>query len=170
MASKNRAQLRPLVLDASVAINLLATGEPWAILSALGYRALAPEQVLDEVVRCPITRRRYDEVKHPFKISPNVEVVALAGSEVDDFVAIAQSVGDGEAASIAVALARGLPLALDDRRARAVALARAPTARLLWTMDLLYDRALRAAYSEREIEDFIASAIKHARMHAPKAG
>lgn len=166
MATKNR--LRPLVLDASVAINLLATEQPWTILTALGYRALVAEQVLNEIVRCPVTKRRYDEVKHPFRISPNVEIVALNGAEIEDFVEIAQDVGDGEAASIALALARSLPLALDDRRARKIARARDPNARLLWTTELLRDNALSAAFSAEDIEALFQAALKHARMHVPK--
>jgi predicted nucleic acid-binding protein len=162
--------LRPLVLDASVAINLLATGQPWSILTALGFRAHVPEQVLREVVRCPITQRAYSDEKHPFRISPNVEIVQLASAEVEDFVAIAQHVGDGEAASIAVALARKLPLALDDRRARSTAKARDGTIGLIWTTELLRHPTLKAAFSADDIDAFFADAIRHARMYVPKDG
>lgn len=168
MAIDKSAQLRPLVLDASVAINLLATEQPWKILAALQFCAHVPEQVLDEVGRCPVTRRHYDEAKHPFRISPNVKVVTLSPAEIDHFVDVAQYVGDGEAASIALALNRGLPLALDDRRARTIALQRDASARLIWTTELLRDRALAAAFSKDDIEGFFSAAIKHARMYVPK--
>lgn len=168
MSTKRGAPLRPLVLDASVAINLLATEQPWAILQALGYCAHVTEHVLGEVVRCPVTKRRYDEAKHPFRISPNVEIATLSGAEVADFVDIAQQVGDGEAASIALALGRGLPLALDDRRARAIALQRDAKAGLIWTTDLLRDPALAATFSNNDIESFFDAALRHARMHVPK--
>ncbi|MBC7767385.1 MAG: hypothetical protein H7124_01220 [Phycisphaerales bacterium] len=161
--------LRPLVLDASVAINLLATGQPWSILAALDFRAHVPEQVLREVVRCPITKRGYEnDEKHPFRISPNVEIVQLSNAEVEDFVAIAQHVGDGEAASIAVALARRLPLALDDRRARSIAKARGGTISLVWTTELLRNPALKHAFSADQADAFFADAIRHARMYVPK--
>jgi len=163
-------RFRPLVLDASVAINLLATGQPWSILTTLGFRAYVPEQVLSEVVRCPITRRAYSDDKHPFRISPNVEIVQLSSAEVEDFVAIAQHVGDGEAASIAVALARRLPLALDDRRARTIAKARDGAICLIWTTELLRHPRLKAAFSADEADAFFADAIRHARMHVPKDG
>lgn len=165
-----REGIRPLVLDASVAINLLATGQPWTILTALGFRAHVPEQVLREVARCPITKRAYSEDKHPFRISPNVEIVQLASTEVENFVAIAQHVGDGEAASIAVALARRLPLALDDRRARNIAKARDGAIDLVWTTELLRHPRLRAAFSADEANAFFADAIRHARMYVPKDG
>lgn len=166
--AKSYDGLRPLVLDASVAINLLATGQPWSILTALGFRAQIPEQVLGEVVRCPITKRAYSDEKHPFRISPNVEIVQLVSVEVDDFVNIAQHVGDGEAASIAVALARRLPLALDDRRARTIAKARDGSVDLVWTTELLRHPKLRTTFSAHEADAFFADAIRHARMYVPK--
>jgi predicted nucleic acid-binding protein len=47
--------------------------------------------------------------------------------------------GDGECASIAAALNRGLPLAIDDIRARKKAVARDPSLRLLDTIGLMIE-------------------------------
>jgi predicted nucleic acid-binding protein len=168
MAIERSARLRPLVLDASAAINLVATQQPWAILTALGFRALVAWQVLGEVVRCPVTRKRYDAAKHPFRISPNVEIVTLSAVETEHFIDIAQSVGDGEAASIALALSRGMPLVLDDRRARAVALERDQSVRLIWTTELLRHEALAGVFSRDDIDAFFATALRFARMYVPK--
>lgn len=167
MANEPRLRLRPLVLDSSVAINLLATERPWEILAALGYQACVAEQVLGEVARCPITKHKYEHARHPFRLSPNVDIVRLNDVELEDFVEIAQSVGDGEAASIALAIARHWPLALDDRRARVIARRREPGLSLKWTTELLRAEAVVATFSSDEVGAFYAAALKHARMYVP---
>lgn len=157
-----------LVLDASVVINLLATGRPWEILSRQGASAVVPEQVVAEVRRCPVTKKAFDDKRHPLRISPNVSVEALSIAELDLFVDLAAFMGDGEAASIALAVSRNLSIAIDDRRARKIAGARFPALRLWWSTQLLRADGVKAVFSKEEAEGFIEAAIQLANMYLPE--
>lgn len=156
-----------LVLDASVVINLLATERPWEILSCQGASAVVPEQVVAEVRRCPVTRKAFDDKRHPLRISPNVSVEALSLAELDLFVDLAASMGDGEAASITLAVSRGFSLAIDDRRARKIAGTRFPALRLWWSTQLLRAREVKSAFSKEEADGFVEAAIQLANMYPP---
>ena len=64
-------------------------------------------------------------MRTPIDFTPHVRagtlrVVALAAAELPRYVECARLVGDGEAATIAAAACRGVPLATDDRKARRV--------------------------------------------------
>ena len=168
MASEKHRTLSPLVLDASVAINLLATERPWEILSCQGFRAFVPEKVVGEVSRCPVTKRVFDQSRHPIRISPNVDVVELTHAETAVFVTLAQSLGDGEAASIALAMSRRLPLALDDRRARAIAREHDGEIVLRWTTELLRAAAVIDTFAVGEPEAMFQAALTRARMYVPR--
>ena len=63
--------------------------------------------------------------------------VALDEAELETFLAFASQVDNGEAATCALAIHRGLPLATDDRKARRLLLQQAPPLQLYSTLDLL---------------------------------
>src|SRR5579862_276045 len=115
-----------LVLDTSVWIKLLATDALEPILRALAVPCHAPEQVVAEVRRHPVTGVTFLADNHPLRqMSPTVTIVSLDSAELDVFLEIVgapagEALGDGEAAAIAVALSRGLDLAIDDRKARRI--------------------------------------------------
>jgi predicted nucleic acid-binding protein len=114
----------PVLLDACVAINLLASGVPlvefaeafatrWATTRTAGGELLylpasAAEDPLDEVDGVSLEMIA-DEVA--------LDVVEMTPEEVDLFVAFAAEVDDGEASILAVAQQRGLRVATDDRKA-----------------------------------------------------
>src|SRR5207245_9136609 len=103
-----------LVLDTSVWINLLATDAMEAILRALAVPCHAPEQVIAEIRRHPVTGMVFSSDKHPLRQpSVGVQILSLQGAELDLFLEIvgapaADALGDGEAAAIAMAVSRGL--------------------------------------------------------------
>ena len=120
------AECGGLVLDTSVLINLLATEAMNAILEALAVPCHAPQQVLAEVCRDPVTGVIFPAERHPLREkSSAVSILALEGTELDLFLRIVgapagDALGDGEAAAIAVAISRGLDLVIDDRKARRI--------------------------------------------------
>lgn len=165
MSLKPRNRL--LMLDASVVINLLATERAWEIVTCQGMRPAVTPQVIAETRRCPVTKRPFDQVQHPLRTSPNVEVLSLSERELELFVELAAELGDGEAASIAVAKERALPLALDDRRARKLASSRYPDLELIWTTQLLNDPAVIATFP-LDAAVFQKLARDRARMYVPE--
>jgi predicted nucleic acid-binding protein len=113
---------RNLLLDACVAINLAATDHLHHIAHTLAVTFLLTGQaarevghlrdILDgELVSTPI-----DLGQH--RSSGNLEIIELASAEYPLYLELASIVDDGEAATIAVAVERGIQLATDDRKAR----------------------------------------------------
>ncbi|MFD7655999.1 hypothetical protein ACFV4N_18660 [Actinosynnema sp. NPDC059797] len=114
---------RPLLLDACIAINLVATNHAEDIAESLGIRFLMVRQAVNEcgeldVVQDHVVVRRRSA---PADVPPLAKVLTLVESELDVYVELARDIDDGEAATIAVARSRSLAIATDDRKARRVA-------------------------------------------------
>lgn len=162
-----------LVLDTSVWINLLATEAIDAILGALAVPCHAPEQVLAEVRRHPVTGAALTTDNHPLCAVNAVSIVSLEGSELDLFLDIVAApagdgLGDGESAAIAVAVSRNLDLVIDDRKARRILRERFGQVRTYWTIDLLRARAVVDAVGSGEADTYFARAKRFGRMHVPR--
>jgi predicted nucleic acid-binding protein len=111
----------PLLLDACVAINLAATDRLQHIAEATSTTFTLVRQAAAEVghlrdiaegnvILTPIDLSQYNRQA--------LEIISLTPPEYPIYVNLAQSVDDGEAATIAVAVQRNLQLATDDRKAR----------------------------------------------------
>jgi predicted nucleic acid-binding protein len=163
-----------LVLDASVWINLLATDAIDAILAALAVPCHAPQQVLMEVNRHPVTGAAFTTDRHPLASLNGVSIVALAGAELDLFVDIVgapmgEGLGDGEAAAIAVAVSRNLDLVIDDRKARRIVRERFGQVQTHWTIDILRAQSVVSAVGASLAEEYFARAKRFGRMHVPRS-
>jgi hypothetical protein len=163
-----------LVLDTSVWINLLATDAMEAILVALGVPCHAPEQVIAEIKRHPVTGAIFAGDRHPLRQATSpVSIVSLEGEELDLFIEIVgrptvDALGDGEAAAIAIAVTRGLDLVIDDRKARRILRQHFGQVRAYWTVDLLQAQQVFAALGRRRVEDCFDKAKRFGRMHVPR--
>lgn len=113
---------RELLLDACVAINLMATSRLDAVAAAIGITFLLVRQAAEEagalrdVVDGESVRRPIDFAPHVS--TGSVRIIALEAGELARYVECARHVDDGEAATIAAAVCRKIPLATDDRKAR----------------------------------------------------
>ena len=162
-----------LVLDTSVWINLLATEQPWKILTALGAHCIVPEAVLREIKRSPVTQQTYSVEKHPLRGKQGVQVVELSNEELNIFLELVSkdsvdALGDGEAAAIAIAKVRQCELALDDRKARRIVGKCHPEIRVHMTVDLLLHSNVRTRLGEEASETAFNLASQFGRMHVPK--
>lgn len=110
---------REVATDACVLINLLATGLAVEIARANDIRLVVPEEVSAEAfkVRDPDgTLREVDLAE--LRDAGTLTVVTLSAEEQVTFVdLVAEGLGDGEAATIAIGLGHGLEVATDDKRA-----------------------------------------------------
>lgn len=113
-----------VLLDACVAINLVATDDLTAIGRVLETTFLMADQAADEmgylrdevggdIVLTPIDFHKYSS-------TGTMQRVSLNEGELFQYVELAATVDDGEAATIAIARSRGLKMATDDRKARRV--------------------------------------------------
>ncbi|NBB53388.1 hypothetical protein GVN24_34480 [Rhizobium sp. CRIBSB] len=160
----------PLVLDTSVWINLLATGRTDEILAALKVPVLVPMQVFGEVRRDPVSGRLYTPDSHPLTSLPMVELIAMTPAEIETFLDLvaagsADRLGDGEAASIALAAHRRSCLGIDERKARRILRERFGHISLCRSTDLLTDKLVIAALGVAVAEQCYELALSVGRMH-----
>jgi predicted nucleic acid-binding protein len=127
-----------VITDTSTLVNFLRIGRVDLLAGLTSYRFVVTDHVRYEVASF-----------YPAQLS-NFEFAHLAGHVVEitldtpaDRTVFAElkalRLGDGECASIAAALNRGFPLAIDDIRARKKAVARDPSLRLLDTIGLMVE-------------------------------
>ena len=79
------------------------------------------------------------------------------------------TLGDGEAATVAYAAAYGKAAMMDDRKARRICKERFPAVPVVATVDLLLHSAVRNALGEDGQADAIVAALQGARMSVPMA-
>jgi len=112
--------VRRMVVDACVLINLLATNRIAEIAASNDAAIVIVREVADETFF--LRPDNPADERSPVDLGSlcstgTIEVLDLDEDELALFVAYAAAVDDGEAASIAVSVRRGLPLATDDRGA-----------------------------------------------------
>src|ERR1022692_2852810 len=95
-----------LVIDASVAINLLGTGRPADLLRVLKRKVLVDEMALEEVTSDPFRKLPGREAMGALVGSGLISIVRLSDSAFDVFLELTgapppDDLGDGEAATLA---------------------------------------------------------------------
>ncbi len=127
-----------VITDTSTLVNFRRIGRADLLAGLTSYRFVVTDHVRYEVTSY-----------YPTQLS-SFEFALLAGHVIEltldtpaDLTVFADlktlRLGDGECASIAAALNRGVPLAIDDIRARKEAVARNPSLRLLDTVGLMVE-------------------------------
>jgi predicted nucleic acid-binding protein len=132
---------RPVAMDASTLLNLLATGEIDAVLRSLPVRKFVCSVAAGEVLY--LRHEDADRAPEPVSIDPPIDrgLLTLAKPESPEeealFVQFAAKIDDGEAMALALCVSRGYALETDDRKARRIAAALAKPIPLLATSELL---------------------------------
>ena len=162
-----------LVLDASMLINLLATQECSAIVAALGVRCVTPEQALAEITKDPITRQPFPNRERALQRLSAVGVHILSGDHYERFLAIAgaappNGLGDGEAASLATAIALRFGICLDDGKARRICSEMYPEGTIVWSADLIAHARVVKALGKVRATSCYDHARQFGRMRTPK--
>lgn len=164
--------LRPTIfLDACCLLNLFATGRVHEILKALPYEFGLAEPVLGEVLR--LRRPTAAEGEDPFE-PLSAQQVITAGSatlfrleeaeELAQWVRFAAQLGDGEAATCALAVVHSGGVATDDRKALGLLARSEPTLLRLQTPQLLAEWADRAALSKAQVQHLVTEVRDRARF------
>lgn len=160
-----------LLNDASVLLNLVATGRIETIAAAIDKQFAICTSVRDEVkrLRDPETGEMIlVDISRLFR-SKALLLLELDGEREEElYVEQAAVVDDGEAMSLAIASARSLELAIDDRRARRIAGERFPDLRLWSTPELLKLWAERTRCSETTLCEAILRIEAAARYFPPR--
>ncbi|MBX3521646.1 MAG: hypothetical protein KF807_00410 [Xanthobacteraceae bacterium] len=159
----------PIVIDASVAINLNGTGNPEAILEALPNPVIVTDVVLDEL-RKDTRADRNDAAKMDTLIERGVvsvaEIASLPGVVFETLVigSSASTLDDGEAATIACAVETGCVVVLDERKGHRICSKEFPSTPIASTVDILAHPAVEMALGRAVLADYVFNALQFSRM------
>lgn len=182
-ASANAGEGELLVLDACCAINLLASGEARAILSALrGYDVAVARLVVERevlhVVAPDAPDADDDHEPTPGAVDLTLEPLVDAGllrvvsprteKERETFVNLALELDDGEAMTGAIALDRGGVIATDDRKAIRVLSTIDPGLEIVRTTGLIRRWAEHARVEDEEIARVLTNIEERASFIPPR--
>ncbi|HUN96777.1 MAG TPA: hypothetical protein VMU69_11155 [Bradyrhizobium sp.] len=158
-----------LIADASAIINLNATGCAAEILKALPNPVAVTEVVPSELATGRIRGRRDADFLQELVSGGFISVVALNGTAEAHFErlvvgAAAMTLDDGEAATIAFAVANGGVPIIDERKAKRICAEHFPSLRLACSTDIFaHDGVLRAMGTAR-LSQAVVNALQLARM------
>ena len=160
---------RILVLDASVIINLLATGYASAVLQAVPTPIVVTDNVIREIELGAVNGR--PEPKQLLELIHNkiLKREELSGIALEHFFELvsgstAASLGDGEAATLALAHSNGVTAVIDEKKATKISSERFPSLRLITTVDILAYEPVRISIGDETLAMATLQALKHARM------
>lgn len=158
-----------LVLDASVIINLLATGYASAILQAVPAPIVVTDNVIREIEQGAVNGR--PEPKQLLELIHNqiLKREELSGIALEYFFDLvsgstAASLGDGEAATLALAHCNGFTAGIDEKKATKISSERFENLRLITTVDILAYEPVRISLGDEALAKATLQALKNARM------
>jgi predicted nucleic acid-binding protein len=163
---------RQLIADASVWINLAASGRLEDVLEALSAPIGISDIALGELERG--LARGYDthaQVEALVK-SGRIEALALEPADEALFFSLvaggaADTLDDGEAATLALAVRLSGVAAIDERKATALAARKFPGLIIRSTTDLLFEALPYEGDGHGPLSDALFAALKGARMRVP---
>lgn len=159
----------PLILDASVVVNLNATGFADRVLDAIPAGVFIPDPVVRELQRgtkmghsdatdlnALLAQGLAKTLKVP--VSAQAEYIALVSGSAN------RSLGDGEAATIASAFATGAWASIDERKARKICAERYASIKIASTVDILSHPKVVSSLTKTELSAAILAALEVAHM------
>ena len=162
-----------IVLDSSVVINLLACGDAARFLKRLDCNVVLPRQVVNEVHREPV---QHPDSANSFPSLLQAGLLQLYELEDEHYLkfldlvgaAPPDSLGDGEAATIAAAEHLQCTAIIDERKATRIARNRRNVSLTACTIDLYAYSLATAKYSKEETASLVFNSMQHARMRIPQ--
>ncbi len=154
------------VLDTCCLINLYASQRPERLIQGVCDEAIIPRQVAEEglFIRQPGGGQPGELV--PAEICLHASAIRVVEcdqeGELERFVQLAAILDDGEAACVAIASSRKLPLATDDRKAIAVAYDLG--VEVLTTPEILMSWIVAASPDHKEIAEVIENIERYGRF------
>ena len=158
-----------IIADASVAINLNATGHSEAILDALPNRFLIVEEVVLELEDGRRNARKDADALSALIASSRIEVVRLGDIGARQFIGVvsgsaAETLDDGEAATIAYALEQDATALIDERKANRICASRFAELSRGCTVDLLAHDNIQASLGCEGLAAAVFNALYYGRM------
>lgn len=161
-----------LVLDTSIVINLNATGCAREILDALPHRVVVVDVVVGELEYGRSKGRGDAAMLADLAKAGVVAIASLGEVALQHFESLvigasAETLDDGEAATIAHAINTKACAVIDERKATRLCSERFPDVKLGSTLDLLSHHAVQQALGLPHLADALHRALLSARMRVP---
>lgn len=158
-----------VVADTSVMINLHATGFAEAILDALPNQVAVVQEVALELEGGRQRGRNDASALKALVAGGRVRMVQLGSLGMDRFTALvtgsaAETLDDGEAATIAYALEHGGTALIDERKAIRICAERFGALAVGCTVDILVHDDVKAALGHEQLSTAVFNALYHGRM------
>jgi predicted nucleic acid-binding protein len=158
-----------VIADASVAINLNATGRAMEILRALPFRVAVTDIVEAELREDRRSGRQDAALLAELVEAQRVRIVSLNDAALSVFGelvagAAAETLDDGEAATIAYAVTHDAVPVIDERKARRICHQRFGGLHVLSTVELVMQPAVETALGRDALADAVFQALQSARM------
>jgi predicted nucleic acid-binding protein len=158
-----------IVIDASTAINLNATGCADRILRALPCSVLIEQTVIEELDLGRLRGREDADLTARLLSAGLITRVSLGAAGQSHFETLVvglacDTLDDGEAATIAYALELGATPIIDERKAHRICGERFPYLPLASTVDLLAHSSIAVALGRETLMDAVLQALLRARM------
>lgn len=168
-SSSHTDHMSALVLDSSVLINLLATKHFRPILNALSVPLIVTTNVLREIELGATDGRSEFGLLEDLISDKILRVEELKKAALEDFFRLvsgrtSESLGDGEASTLAFAQHNDIMAAIDEKKATRFAAERFPTLKLLTTVDILASTSVHKAISKSSLAEATLDALRYARM------
>lgn len=159
------------IADASVWINLIATKRAHVILGATPIKLHITDVALAELERGRSTGRDAADEMAALLHCGLTKVEALSAEDEALFLSLvsgsaAETLDDGEAATLACAHRLGVSALIDERKATQIATKRFKELEVRSTVDLLLSSEVRAAFGD-DLGDVLFTALTGARMRVP---
>ena len=162
--------LRPLVFDTSVLINLYACSYGERILTAVPNGIVVPQIVAGELEHETSRKNGEHRFLHGLIAGGKVTLGKMTDEENSLFANLASgspSLGDGEAATIAIAAKRQLLPLIDDGKARALAFHVFGGQEPGWSLDLFRHASVTSALGDTAAIETLYLALRDGRMRVP---
>lgn len=162
-------QRNAIVLDASVIINLLATDHANTILQALAVPLYVTDYVVREIEQGAVNGRPEPALLAQLISNQVLIIKELTGTALEDFFGMvsghtSSSLGDGEAATLALAYRNGFSAAIDEKKATRMAAERFESLKLITTVDILAYAPVRSSLGNEVLAKATLHALQRARM------
>jgi predicted nucleic acid-binding protein len=160
------------IADASVWINLVATARCEDIITALDAPIGISDIALQELERGSANGHGAFAHISPLIRSGHIQVVKMEPGDEDLYLSLvagdtAETLDDGEAATLVVAMRLNGVALIDERKATTIAQRRFPMLDLRSTTDLLFDTLPDAGDTVGPLGDALFGALQGARMRVP---
>lgn len=162
-----------LILDASVVINLNATGHASSILASIPNPALVTENVLGELQRGAGNGHADEEKLQALIASGTVAPMPISSQASSTYQQLiegpaSETLDDGEAATIACALQANAVAVVDEKKGRSICETRFPNLGIASTIELIIHPAIALSLGSDVQREAVFSALYHGRMRVPE--